>query len=94
MWDANANDGVRKEGGWRSGLRTFKVKVPISDVLQELVEEHLYEEHPEWCEGPGEEVGVETPEEVFVYVNVNSVNGEIEVVGVDGHPVDKTRKFK
>lgn len=95
MWNANTKDGVPEapKPGWQSGLKTFKMKVPIGDYLDEIVGEHLYDKHQDWCNA-NEDIVVGSESEVYVYVNVNTVTGLIDVVGVDGHPLDKTIKFK
>lgn len=95
MWDANSNDGVKQapKPGWQSGLEQFKIKVPISDFLNEIVEEHMWDEHEEWANSH-HNLNITTKEEVYIYCNVNTVTGEITLVGAGGHPLDLSKHLK
>ena len=95
MWNADSNDGIPKEAGWQSGLEHFKLKIPIAEYLDEVIGEHMWDNHQDWCESQiGQDFGVETKSEVHLYLNVNSKNGDITVCGVDGHPLDLTKRLK
>lgn len=96
MWNANSDDGTMKKEGWESGIKQFKVKVPVGDYIEDVVADHMCENHNEWYEESCNDVSSDG--EVWMYLNVNTKTGKITVVGAgqgeSGHPIDRNLKLK
>lgn len=97
MWDSSNDTGERQEQWVAPRVSvipegdSYKVKIPLNEYIDDMVENHLDIEYPGW-EVDG--IRIHSEEEAFVYICVDKKTGKMTIVGCDGHPLDITKNIK